>query len=146
MWARSVCWTSLAFALMASPVLYYITYRNVKRCPVKPPLRRPAAGRAIRAPAPPSWPPPRSRPTTLAAARTLLERGGLTAVTIEAIANKAGVSRPTIYRYWANAPAVAMAAFLEASGTPGAGKSGRSPLAALRNQLHAVADAFAAPA
>jgi AcrR family transcriptional regulator len=89
---------------------------------------------------------PRIRATILAAARALLERGGLTAVTIEAIANRAGVSRPTIYRYWPNAPAVAMAAFLEASGAPTAGKTSRSPLAALRAQLHAVADAFAAPA
>ena len=89
---------------------------------------------------------PRTRATILAAARALLERGGLTAVTIEAIANRAGVSRPTIYRYWPNAPAVAMAAFLEASGAPAAGKTSRSPLAALRAQLHAVAEAFAAPA
>lgn len=88
---------------------------------------------------------PRTRAAILAAARALLERGGLTAVTIEAIANKAEVSRPTIYRYWPNAPAVAMAAFLEASGAPAAGKASRSPLAALRAQLHAVADAFAAP-
>src|SRR5262245_41481658 len=89
---------------------------------------------------------PRTRAAILAAARALLERGGLTAVTIEAIAAKAGVSRPTIYRYWPNAPAVAMAAFLEASGAPAAGRASRTPLAALRAQLHAVADAFAAPA
>lgn len=89
---------------------------------------------------------PRTRAAILAAARVLLERGGLTAVTIEAIAAKAGVSRPTIYRYWPNAPAVAMAAFLEASGAPAASKTSRSALAALRAQLHAVADAFAAPA
>jgi AcrR family transcriptional regulator len=88
---------------------------------------------------------PRTRAGILAAARALLERGGLTAVTIEAIAAKAGVSRPTIYRYWPNAPAVAMAAFLEAASAPAA-KTSRSPLAALRAQLHAVADAFAAPA
>jgi AcrR family transcriptional regulator len=87
---------------------------------------------------------PRTRAAILNAARALLERGGLTAVTIEAIAQKAGVSRPTIYRYWPNAPAVAMAAFLEASGAPAAGKA-RAPLAALRAQLHALADAFAAP-
>ena len=61
---------------------------------------------------------PRTRAAILTAARALLERGGLTAVTIEAIAQKAGVSRPTIYRYWSNAPAVAMAAFLEATGAP----------------------------
>lgn len=88
---------------------------------------------------------PRTRAAILAAARALLDRGGLTAVTIEAIAGKAGVSRPTIYRYWPNAPAVAMAAFLAASSAPAA-KTSRSPLAALRAQLHAVADAFAAPA
>ena len=88
---------------------------------------------------------PRTRAAILAAARGLLERGGLTAVTIEAIAQKAGVSRPTIYRYWSNAPAVAMAAFLEATGAPEAARSARTPYAALRAQLHAVADAFAAP-
>lgn len=89
---------------------------------------------------------PRTRVAILAAARALLERGGLTAVTIEAIAQKAGVSRPTIYRYWPNAPAVAMAAFLEATGAPDAARKAATPLSALRAQLHAVADAFAAPA
>ena len=88
---------------------------------------------------------PRTRAAILAAARALLERGGLTAVTIEAIAQKAGVSRPTIYRYWPNAPAVAMAAFLDVTGAPEAARNTRSPYAALRAQLHAVADAFAAP-
>jgi hypothetical protein len=52
----------------------------------------------------------------------------------EAIAAKAGVSRPTIYRYWPNAQAVAMAAFLDASGEPGAGKTSRSPLAGTRRR------------
>ena len=88
---------------------------------------------------------PRTRAAILAAARALLERGGLTSVTIEAIAQKAEVSRPTIYRYWPNAPAVAMAAFLETTGAAEAAKSPRSPLAALHAQLHALADAFAAP-
>ncbi|MDI1283001.1 MAG: TetR/AcrR family transcriptional regulator [Reyranella sp.] len=104
--------------------------------PRQPQALRPARGRPRD---------PRTRAAILAAARALLERGGLTAVTIEAIAQKAGVSRPTIYRYWSNAPAVAMAAFLEATGAPDAAKTGRTPLAALRAQLHAVADAFAAP-
>jgi AcrR family transcriptional regulator len=88
---------------------------------------------------------PRTRTAILAAARELLARGGLTAVTIEAIAQKAEVSRPTIYRYWPNAPAVAMAAFLETTGAAEAAKSPRSPLAALHAQLHALADAFTAP-
>lgn len=89
---------------------------------------------------------PRTRAAILLAARDLLERGGLTAVTIEAIAQKAGVSRPTIYRYWPNAPAVAMAAFLEKTGAASAAASPGSALPALRAQLHALADAFAAPA
>lgn len=89
---------------------------------------------------------PRTRAAILAAARALLERGGLTSVTIEAIAQKAKVSRPTIYRYWPNAPAVAMAAFLETTGAAEAAQSMHAPLAALRSQLHALADAFAAPA
>lgn len=89
---------------------------------------------------------PRTRAAILVAARDLLERGGLTAVTIEAIAQKARVSRPTIYRYWPNAPAVAMAAFLEKTGAADAARAPRSGLAALRAQLHALADAFAAPA
>ncbi|MBI3197717.1 MAG: TetR/AcrR family transcriptional regulator [Rhodospirillales bacterium] len=103
--------------------------------------------RQSQAPAPARGRPrdPRTRAAILAAARALLERGGLTAVTIEAIALKAGVSRPTIYRYWSNATAVAMAAFLDASGAPDAARTGRTPLAALRAQLHSVADAFAAP-
>lgn len=88
---------------------------------------------------------PRTRVAILSAARDLLGRGGLTAVTIEAIAQTAGVSRPTIYRYWPNAPAVAMAAFLEASGADAAAKSPRTALAGLRAQLNALADAFAAP-
>lgn len=88
---------------------------------------------------------PRTRAAILIAARDLLGRGGLTAVTIEAIAQKSGVSRPTIYRYWPNAPAVAMAAFLETTGATEAAKSPRTALAALRAQLHALADAFAAP-
>ncbi|TAJ87162.1 MAG: TetR/AcrR family transcriptional regulator [Reyranella sp.] len=89
---------------------------------------------------------PRTRAAILAAARALLTRGGLTSVTIEAIAQNSGVSRPTIYRYWPNAPAVAMAAFLEATGAAEAARSPGNPLAALREQLHALADAFAAPA
>ena len=89
---------------------------------------------------------PRTRAAILIAARALLERGGLTAVTIEAIAQSAGVSRPTIYRYWPNAPAVAMAAFLETTGAAEASSKPLNALSALRAQLHALADAFAAPA
>jgi len=88
---------------------------------------------------------PRTRAAILKAARELLARGGLTAVTVDGIADRAGVSRPTVYRYWPNAPSVAMEAFLDSAvgALPPAGRGGA--LADLRARLHAVADAFAAP-
>ena len=51
----------------------------------------------------------------LEAARELLAEGGIAAVTIEELAARAGISRPTIYRSWPNAKAVAMAALIEAT-------------------------------
>ena len=87
---------------------------------------------------------PALREAILAAARDLLDEGGLPAVTMEAIARRAGVGKPTIYRHWPNAPAVAMAAFLETATPPVAeGLPGR-PLEDLRRQLAAIAAAFAA--
>lgn len=86
---------------------------------------------------------PAIRRKILAAASALLTEGGLSAVTMEAIAARANVGKPTIYREWPNAQAVAMAAFLEtAKDAPGARKSG-SALSQLRLQLRNVAEAFA---
>lgn len=87
---------------------------------------------------------PAVRAAILAAAGELLDEGGLTAVTMEAVASRAGVGKPTIYRHWPNAPAVAMAAFLETTQVPGAASANSSPLAGLREQLAAIAAAFAA--
>ena len=87
---------------------------------------------------------PALREAILAAAASLLDEGGLPAVTMEAIARRAGVGKPTVYRHWPNAPAVAMAAFLETAAPSGAiGTPGR-PLEDLRRQLEAIAAAFAA--
>ena len=65
--------------------------------------------------------PPRGRPRSetartriLAAARALLEERGLPGLTVEGIAARAGVGKPTIYRHWPNAQAVAMDAFSKA--------------------------------
>jgi AcrR family transcriptional regulator len=86
---------------------------------------------------------PRTRKKILAAAAGLLDDGGLTAVTMEAIASRAGVGKPTLYREWPNAHAVAMSAFLErARAAPAAARS-RSALAALRRQLRDLAEVFA---
>ncbi len=89
--------------------LYYVTYRNVKNtCLVKSLLHLVPRGRPRD---------PRTRAAILAAARALLERGGPTSVTIGAIAQKRPRSAgPTIYRYWPNAPAVAIARPPETTG------------------------------
>ena len=87
---------------------------------------------------------PAARAAILRAAADLLDEGGLTAVTMEGIARRAGVGKPTIYRHWPNAAAVAMAAFLETAAQPDTSTTAGSALADLRQQLAALADAFAA--
>jgi AcrR family transcriptional regulator len=64
-----------------------------------------------------------ARDAVLRAARQLLDDGGPGAVTIERVAERSGVSKPTIYRTWPNAQAVMMAALMLAPATP----VGRSP-------------------
>jgi len=89
---------------------------------------------------------PRSEPAreaVLKAARKLLEEGGLGAVTIEAIAAAAGVSKPTIYRSWKNSYAVAMEAFLESAKAHVPFPESGSAVADLRAQLRKVAEVFA---
>lgn len=87
-----------------------------------------------------------ARDKILAAARQLLEARGLTGVTMEGIATLAGVGKPTVYRYWANAQAVAMDAFLEFADTVPGPERKDAPLAALRRHLRAIAAAFTSPA
>lgn len=86
---------------------------------------------------------PATRKKILAAASQLLDEGGLSAVTMEAIAARAGVGKPTIYRAWPNAHAVAMSAFLARAQKPAAKARSKSALAALRRQLRELAEAFA---
>ncbi|GAB4216040.1 MAG: TetR/AcrR family transcriptional regulator [Roseiflexaceae bacterium] len=57
----------------------------------------------------------RARQAILAAASELLARDGFAAVTVEAIAAHAGVSKATIYRWWPNKAAVVTESFLERS-------------------------------
>jgi AcrR family transcriptional regulator len=86
---------------------------------------------------------PKTRRRILAAATQLLDAGGLTAVTMEAIAARSGVGKPTIYREWPNAHAVAMSAFLERAKHPPASRKSANTLATLRRQLRDLAQAFA---
>ena len=93
---------------------------------------------------------PRGRPRSekarvaiLRAARALLAEGGPGAVTMEAVAARAGVGKPTVYRWWPDRHAVAMAALMETGAGEDVEASGRLALTALRAQLRAVARRFA---
>lgn len=95
-------------------------------------------------------PRPRGRPRSaaarqaiLSAARRLLEEGGVGAVTIEGIAARAGVGKPTIYREWPNAHAVMMAALIDTVPSSVPIRSRRRALNALRQQLRQIAEVFA---
>jgi AcrR family transcriptional regulator len=54
----------------------------------------------------------RARRAILQATNELLESEGFAAVTVEAIAQRAGVSKATVYRWWPNRAAVVMDGFL----------------------------------
>ena len=54
----------------------------------------------------------RARRAILHAANELLERDGFAAVTVEAISERAKVSKATVYRWWPNRAAVVMDGFL----------------------------------
>lgn len=87
-----------------------------------------------------------ARSAILKAAYELLQQGGIAAVTIEGVAARAGVGRPTVYRWWPNANAVAMAALMEIAETSTPRAASKSAIAALRRQLRAVAAVFSTPA
>ncbi|MCG8491009.1 MAG: TetR/AcrR family transcriptional regulator [Sneathiellales bacterium] len=55
----------------------------------------------------------KARKAILEAARNLLNDLGPGRLTVEAVAQKARVGKPTIYRYWANAQELAMSALME---------------------------------
>lgn len=79
----------------------------------------------------------------LEAAQALLEEGGPGAVTMEAVAARAGVGKPTVYRWWPDRHAVAMAALMAKDGASAESAAPGEALAALRTQLHAIARRFA---
>lgn len=82
-----------------------------------------------------------ARAAILAAARELLDEGGIPAVTMEELAARTGVSKPTIYRSWPNAQAVAMAALSEISPS-GATPSGRSLEQDVKRVLRGLVETF----
>lgn len=88
---------------------------------------------------------PAIRKKILAAARELLNEGGMSAVTMEAVAAIAGVGKPTIYREWPNAQSVAMEAFLETTKPQEQERKRGKAIDALRDQLHSIIKTFSTP-
>ena len=67
------------------------------------------------------------------------------AVTMEGVAARAGVGKPTVYRWWPDRYAVAMAALIEGEGEQAPLRPAPSAVQALRRQLRAIAARFATP-
>jgi AcrR family transcriptional regulator len=95
-------------------------------------------------------PRPRGRPRSeeakraiLEAAQALLEEGGPGAVSMRAVAARAGVGKPTVYRWWPDRHAVAMAALMAKEEDERERATSGAALASLRAQLHAIARRFA---
>ncbi|MFN7976818.1 MAG: TetR/AcrR family transcriptional regulator [Vicinamibacterales bacterium] len=84
-----------------------------------------------------------ARDKVLAAARALLESSGPGAVTVERLAERAGVGKPTIYRTWPNAQAVLMAALMP-DAPARAPAAARDSLAQLRRQLRGLVERLSA--
>lgn len=85
---------------------------------------------------------PQTRVAILRAARELMEEGGPAAVTMEAVAARAGVGKPTVYRWWPDRHAVSMAALMEGQPDARPAKRARSVAQALQQQLTEVVETF----
>jgi AcrR family transcriptional regulator len=84
-----------------------------------------------------------ARRAILGAAYELLSAQGPGRLTVEAVAAKAGVGKPTIYRYWPNARALEMAAMLEQPAPDTNVQAGQSAVTDLQAQLEKVVAIFA---
>ena len=79
----------------------------------------------------------------LGAAYRILMEEGFGRLTIEAVAARANVGKPTIYRYWSNAQELAMAAFLSRPEDEAAGLAGKPVRSGLKSHMQSVIAAFA---
>lgn len=80
-----------------------------------------------------------ARDRILEAARAMLAEGGVTSITMDGLAGRAGVGKPTIYRSWANRHEVVMAALMQSSPPTDVSVANGVPLAELARQLSDVA-------
>ncbi|MEQ1519061.1 MAG: helix-turn-helix domain-containing protein, partial [Usitatibacteraceae bacterium] len=83
-----------------------------------------------------------ARSKVMRAARDILMEEGLGKLTVEAVCAKSGVSKPTIYRNWANASELAMAALMIDADND-APNENRELQSALRAQMRTLVEAFA---
>jgi AcrR family transcriptional regulator len=95
---------------------------------------------------------PRGRPKStaahqaiLSAAAAMIGESGVFSVTMEAVAERAGVSKPTIYRSWPNREALAMAALMHTTRPNTGVRESASALDDLRRHLVKTVAAFASP-
>jgi AcrR family transcriptional regulator len=92
---------------------------------------------------------PQVRDAILRAAREIIEASGPAGLTMEGVAARAGVGKPTVYRWWPDRHAVAMDAMMQEHGdstekTPE--RKTRVAIKALQRQLETVAEVFASRA
>ena len=80
-----------------------------------------------------------ARRAVLSAARTLVEKGGYEAATIEAIAARSGVAKTTIYRSWANRAALVVDLLMEIASSAVPLPTGPDPLGAVRQEMLGIA-------
>lgn len=75
----------------------------------------------------------------LNAARELIERGGYPAATVEAIAERSGVAKTTIYRRWPNRASLVVDLLIELSWEAVPIPAGPDPMRALREEFQGIA-------
>jgi AcrR family transcriptional regulator len=83
-----------------------------------------------------------TRQAILRAAYNLLEEGGIAAFTIEAVAQRSGAAKTTIYRWWPNKGALAIESFLDVVEKQNPFPQTASAIADLKTQLRGVARLF----
>lgn len=87
----------------------------------------------------------RVRMLVMQATESLLQESGFARLTVDRIAERSGVGKATIYRWWSNRADVAMEALLEARGPVGWFRQDRPAIENLRRQLLAATDFLGGP-
>ena len=82
-----------------------------------------------------------ARNAVVAAALALVEKGGYSAATIEAIAERSGVAKTTIYRWWPNRAALVVDLLVQIAAEAAPPPADGHPLQLIRTELRLVAAA-----